>query len=162
MQCCCLVILLDLLQISALDSKPSKKAALDQSVAQAVTSCLTKPFSNAASANDRQALTALAQAWIAYLASMQAKYNADEPFLIDAAARLIELLASASGTKAGAAAADSGCGPGNDLGLGQGEMPHAQAAVLYILRVAVMEQLSETGQVSCHTAETLCLYKTTH
>lgn len=140
---------LDLLQISALDSKPSKKAALEQSTAQAVTSCLTKPFSDAAVANNRQALTALAQAWIAYLASMQAKYNADEPFLIDAAGKLVELLASVGGAKAGAAAADSGCAPGNDLGPGQGEMPHAQAAVLYVLRVAVMEQLSETGQVSC-------------
>lgn len=80
---------------------------------------------------------------------MQAKYSADEPFLIDAAAKLVELLASVGGTKAGAAAADSGCGPGNDLGPEQGEMPHAQAAVLYVLRVAVMEQLSETGQVGC-------------
>lgn len=139
---------LDLLQIAALDSKPSKKAALEQIVAQAVTSCLTKPFSDAASVNNRQALTALAQAWVVYLASMQAKRNADEPFLIDAAAKLVELLASAGGNKAGAAAADSGCGPGNDLGPGQGEVPHAQAAVLYVIRVAVMEQLSESGQVS--------------
>ena len=142
---------LDLLQIAALDSKPSKKAALEQIVAQAIASCLTKPFSDAASVNNRQALTALAQAWIVYLASMQAKRNADEPFLIDAAAKLVELLASAAANKAGAAAPDSGCGPGNDLGPGQGEMPHAQAAVLYILRVAVMEQLSETGQVRCCT-----------
>lgn len=144
---------LGLLQIAALDSKPSKKAALEQVVAQAVTSCLTKPFSDAASVNNRQALTALAQAWIVYLASMQSKRLADEPFLIDAAAKLVELLASAGGIKAGA---DSGCGPGNDLGPGQGEMPHAQAAVLYVLRVAVMEQLSETGQVSCHTARRHC------
>lgn len=137
-----------LLQISGLDSKPSKKAALEQTIDQAVTSCLIKPFSDAASANNRQALTALAQAWIVYLGSMQAKHNADEEFLIKAAAKLIELLAAANGSKAGAAAPDSGCGPGNDLGPGQGEMPHAQAAVLYVLRVAVMEQLSETGQVS--------------
>ena len=136
-----------MVQISGLESKPSKKAALEQTIEQAVTTCLTKPFSDAASANNRQALTALAQAWIAYLGSMQAKHSADEDFLIKAAAKLIELLASASGSKAGAAAPDSGCGPGNDLGPGQGEMPHAQAAVLYVLRVAVVEQLSETGQV---------------
>lgn len=144
---------LDLLQIAALDSKPSKKAALEQTVAQAITSCLTKPFSDAASVNNRHVLTALAQAWVVYLASMQAKRNADEPFLIDAAAKLVELLASAGGHKAGTAATDSGCGPGNDLGPGQGEMPHAQAAVLYVIRVAVMEQLSESGQVSWHVQQ---------
>lgn len=137
-----------MLQISGLESKPSKKAALEQTIEQAVTTCLTKPFTDAASAHNRQALTALAQAWIAYLGSMQAKHSADEDFLIKAAAKLIELLASTSGSKAGAAAPDSGCALGNDLGPGQGEMPHAQAAVLYVLRVAVMEQLSETGQVS--------------
>ncbi|KAA6419849.1 MAG: hypothetical protein FRX49_10212, partial [Trebouxia sp. A1-2] len=78
---------------------------------------------------------------------MQAKYSADEPFLIDTAAKLIELLASLGSTRAsGVAVSDSGSAPGNDLGPGQGEMPHAQAAVLYVIRVGVMEQLSETGQ----------------
>lgn len=146
---CCSVLHAFLLQVSGLESKPSKKAALDQTISQAVSTCLTKPFTDAASANNRQALTALAQAWIAYLASMQAKYNADEPFLIDSAAKLIELLASVGNSKVAAAAADSGSAPGNDLGPGEGELPHAQAAVLYVIRVAVMEQLSETGQVSC-------------
>ena len=116
-------------------------------IAQAYTTCLTQPLAAAALANNRQALTALAQACIAYLASMQAKYSADEPFLINAAAQLIELLASL-GNRAGSAAPDSGSAPGNDLGPGQGEMPHAQAAVLYVIRVAVMEQLTETGQVN--------------
>ena len=137
----------DVLQISGLDSKPSKKAALEQIITQVVTSCLTKPFTDAASASNRQALTALAQAWIAYLASMQSKYAADEPFLINAAAKMIELLASLGGGKGIVASADSGSAPGNDLGPGQGETPHAQATVLYVIRVAVMEQLSETGQV---------------
>ena len=62
-----------MLQIAGLDSKPSKKAALEQMVSQAVSSCLTKPLAEAAAANNRQALTALAQAWIAYLASMQSQ-----------------------------------------------------------------------------------------
>ena len=140
--------MLGLLQISGLESKPSKKATLEQTIAQAVTTCLDKTFTDAASANNRQALTASAQAWIAYLASMQAKYSADEPMLINAAAKLIELLASVESSKGSAVAADSGSAPGNDLGPGEGEMPHAQAAVLYVIRVAVMEQLSETGQVS--------------
>ncbi|KAL3149121.1 hypothetical protein ABBQ32_001960 [Trebouxia sp. C0010 RCD-2024] len=130
-------------EVAAASKAPSAKEA---TIEQAVTTCLTKPFTDAASAHNRQALTALAQAWIAYLGSMQAKHSADEDFLIKAAAKLIELLASTSGSKAGAAAPDSGCALGNDLGPGQGEMPHAQAAVLYVLRVAVMEQLSETGQ----------------
>lgn len=146
----------DVLQISGLDSKPSKKAALEQTITQAVTSCLTKPFTDAACANNRQALTALAQAWIVYLASMQTKYAADEPFLINAAAKMIELLASVSGGKGTAAAADSGSAPGNDLGPGRGEMPHPQATVLYVIRVAVMEQLSETGQVRWHSILCLC------
>ncbi|KAL0055345.1 hypothetical protein WJX82_010851 [Trebouxia sp. C0006] len=133
--------------IAGLDSKPSKKAALEQIVSQAVSTCLTKPLAEAAAANNRQALTALAQAWIAYLASMQAKYSADEPFLINTAAKLVELLASLGSSRAsGVAVSDSGSAPGNDLGPGQGEMPHAQAAVLYVIRVGVMEQLSETGQ----------------
>ena len=136
------------LQVAGLDSKPSKKAALEQMVSQAVSTCLTKPLAEAAAANNRQALTALAQAWIAYLASMQAKYGADEPFLINTAAKLVELLASLGSSRAsGVAVSDSGSAPGNDLGPGQGEMPHAQAAVLYVIRVGVMEQLSETGQV---------------
>lgn len=35
-----------------------------------------------------------------------------------------------------------------DLGAGiaGGELPHAQACVLYVLRTGVVEQLSETGQ----------------
>ncbi len=137
-----------MLQLAGLESKPSKKAALEQMVSQAVSTCLTKPLAEAAAANNRQALTALAQAWIAYLASMQAKYSADEPFLINTAAKLIELLASLGSSRAsGVAVSDSGSAPGNDLGPGQGEMPHAQAAVLYVIRVGVMEQLSETGQV---------------
>lgn len=139
-----------MLQLTGLDSKPSKKAALEQMVSQAVNTCLIRPLAEAAVANNRQAQTALAQAWIAYLASMQAKYNADEPFLISTAAKLIELLASLGSSKtSGGAAPDSGSAPGNDLGLSQGEMPHAQAAVLYVIRVSVMEQLSETGQVRC-------------
>lgn len=136
------------LQLAGLDSKPSKRTTLEQMVSQAVTTCLTKPLAEAGAANNRQALTALAQAWIAYLASMQAKYEADEPFLISTAAKLIELLASVAGSRVSGAVPDSGSAPGNDLGPGQGEMPHAQAAVLYIIRVAVMEQLSETGQVT--------------
>ncbi len=137
-----------MLQLAGLDSKPSKKAALEHMVSQAVSTCLTKPLAEAAAANNRQSLTALAQAWIAYLASMQAKYSADEPFLINTAAKLIELLASLGSSRAsGVAVSDSGSAPGNDLGPGQGEMPHAQAAVLYVIRVGVMEQLSETGQV---------------
>ncbi len=146
------------MQLSGLDSKPSKKAALEQMISQAVATCLTKPLAEAAATNNRQALTALAQAWIAYLASMQAKYSADEPFLINTAAKLIELLASVGGSKASSAAPDSGSAPGNDLGPGQGEMPHAQAAVLYVIRVGIMEQLSETGQASCRHATLLQSY----
>lgn len=135
-----------LLQLAA-EVKPSKKGALEQIIKQAVDTCLKKPLADAAAANNRHVLTALAQAWIAYLASMQANYQADEQFLINAAATLIELLATVGAWKAIAGIPDSGTAQGNELAESQGELPHAQAAVLYILRVAIIEQLSETGQV---------------
>ena len=150
-----------LLQLAGLESKPSKKAALEQIISQSLATCLTRPLAEAAAANNRQALTALAQAWIAYLASMQAKYGADESFLINTAAKLIELLGSLS-SRAGSAAPDTGSAPGNDLGPGQGEMPHAQATVLYVIRVAVMEQLSETGQVSMQGTFSGCMSHLLH
>ena len=81
---------------------------------------------------------------------MQSHYGADEQFLINTAAMLIELVATASSGKAVAGVMDSGTAPGNELAETEGELPHAQAAVLYIIRVANMDQLSETGQVPRH------------
>ena len=144
------------------ETKPSKKAALEQVLAQAVNTCLKKPLADAAAANNRHMLTGLAQAWIAYLASMQANYKADEQFLVNAAATLIELLAAVSTGKAVAGVADSGTAVGNELAESQGELPHAQAAVLYIIRVAIMDQLSETGQVTPHFTLTYVVVQLSH
>lgn len=70
----------------------------------------------------------------------------EEGVLVDLAVTAIEMLAQAS------APADKASAQGNaDAELGQGlssgEMPAAQASVLYVLRGGVIEQLAENGQV---------------
>ena len=71
---------------------------------------------------------------------MQSEGN--EGMLVDLAIRVIEMLAAVK-PAADRASADGDVG----AGLSCGELPMAQATVLCILRVGVLERLGETGQV---------------
>ena len=68
--------------------------------------------------------------------------DGDEGVLVDLAIKAIEMLAAVK-PAAAAAATDGDSG----AGLSCGELPMAQATVLCILRVGIIERLSETGQV---------------
>jgi hypothetical protein len=74
------------------------------------------------------------------------EHPGDDEVLVELAARALEVLGSFPG--------GGGSGPSEEgepeLGcsLSRGEMPHAQACVLYILRVGVIECLGEAGQVN--------------
>jgi hypothetical protein len=70
----------------------------------------------------------------------------DEAVLVDLAVSAIEMLAQVSGAP-DRAAASSGTDGDLGQGLSSGELPAAQASVLYVLRVGVIEQLGEGGQV---------------
>ena len=62
--------------------------------------------------------------------------------LVDLAIKAIQMLAAVK------PAADRGTSDGDSgAGLSCGELPMAQATVLCILRVGIIERLSETGQV---------------
>ena len=77
-------------------------------------------------------------------AGMQKEEAASETGLVDLAVRALEMLAQV-GASPGAAPEEGE--PELGWGLASGEMPHVQACVLYILRVGVIEQLGEQGQV---------------
>ncbi len=76
----------------------------------------------------------------------------DEGALVDLAVKAVEMLAQLGNTAADRAASASSSGAETDAGqgLGSGEVPAAQAAVLYVLRVGIIEQMGETGQVSTY------------
>ena len=65
----CHKLVLGLRQARALDRKPSRRTALERLQADAVSVCLVAPFVEAAVADRRVALRALAQAWLAYMAA---------------------------------------------------------------------------------------------
>ena len=70
--------------------------------------------------------------------------DGDEGVLVDLAIKAIEMLAAVKpGADRAAMDGDSGAG------LSCGELPMAQATILCILRVGIIERLSETGQVHC-------------
>lgn len=81
---------------------------------------------------------------------LQSEDAADEEAVVGLAARALEMLASVATAATAATAVPAEDGE-PELGsfLAGGEMPHAQACVLYILRVGVIERLGETGQVRC-------------
>lgn len=54
--------------------------------------------------------------------------------------QLLEMLSTLQPREAAGAEADLGAG------IASGELPHAQACVLYVLQTGVVEQLSEAGQ----------------
>ncbi|CAL8466413.1 g5949 [Coccomyxa elongata] len=131
--------------IKALEKKPAKRAALEKLQAEAFTACLVDPFVEAAKTDRRRSLRALSQAWLAYLTHVQKK--GDEGALVDLAVKAIEMLAQLGNAATDrAASASSGAEADAGQGLGSGEVPAAQAAVLYVLRVGVIEQMGETGQ----------------
>jgi len=71
--------------------------------------------------------------------------GSDESSLVRLAVKVIEALAEASN----ACGDRLLLGTEGDVGqgLGSGELPAAQAAILHVLRVGVIEQMGETGQV---------------
>lgn len=70
--------------------------------------------------------------------------NGDEGVLVDLAIKVVEMLAAVSPP-----ALDNKSTGDADVGMGLscGELPMAQATVLCILRVGIIERLGETGQV---------------
>lgn len=71
----------------------------------------------------------------------------DDNVIVNIALKAVEMLASCGGhghapSPAAAAAAEGNLG----AGISGGELPHVQASVLYVLRVGVIEQMSENGQ----------------
>ena len=64
-------------------------ATLDRMMREAVTTCLEQPLVAAEAAGRPAAAVALAQAWLAYLASMQARQvTVDEAKLVDLAVKV--------------------------------------------------------------------------
>lgn len=70
----------------------------------------------------------------------------DEDALVGLAVKAIEALAEVGNACGDRLLLGSEVDAGQ--GLGSGELPAAQAAILYVLRVGVIEQMGETGQVS--------------
>ena len=77
---------------------------------------------------------------------MQKENPSDDEGLVNLAVNALEMLASIGGSVPNGAAAEEG---EPELGrfLSSGEVPHAQACVLYVLRVGIIERLGEAGQV---------------
>ncbi|KAK9838575.1 hypothetical protein WJX81_008486 [Elliptochloris bilobata] len=139
----------------ALERKPSRRTALERLQSDAVSMCLMAPLVEAAMADRRSALRALAQAWLAYMAAEERRAADAEAALVDLAVRAIETLAVVSSAATAAAGGPAGSGAAGgcdaadaDVGaaVSGGEMPAVQAAVLYVLRVGVIERLGESGQ----------------
>ena len=51
--------------------KPARKAALEKLLADSMSTCLERPFVEAALGDRRRSLRAMSQAWISYLANVQ-------------------------------------------------------------------------------------------
>jgi len=72
--------------VKALESrKPGKVPTLQRLLADGAASCLVGPFIAAEAAGKKEAAAALAQAWLAYLAAMQARQAVDERKLVEVA-----------------------------------------------------------------------------
>ncbi|KAL4431040.1 hypothetical protein ABPG75_006296 [Micractinium tetrahymenae] len=131
--------------VRALEKRPKYAAAQDKALADVPTACLTTPFVEAASYSNRASCTALAQAWVTYLAACRG--GMEEQAFVELALRVLEMLGAAC--LAAGSYQEASIVPGEGelgMGTGSGERPHAQACVLYVLRVGVIEQLGESGQ----------------
>ncbi len=72
--------------VKALEAKkPGKVPTLQRMLADGVSTCLAGPLVAAVSAGHKEAAAALAQAWLAYLAALQAMNAIDEAKLVDLA-----------------------------------------------------------------------------
>eukprot|EP00884_Botryococcus_braunii_P001693 jgi/Botrbrau1/11524/Bobra.0393s0003.2 len=126
-------------QAVAAEKRPARKTQLGRLIGDAFNACLRTPFVDAASNDRKRACTTLAQGWLAYIAAQQRGDQGDENVLVDLALQALEMLGNIQ----------KGQGPPDgELGqaISNGELPHAQACILYILRVGVIEQLGEQGQ----------------
>lgn len=79
--------------VRALVRRPKYVAAQEKALADVPTACLTTPFVEAASYSNRASCTALAQAWVAYLAASRA--NMEEQAFVELALRVLEMLGAA-------------------------------------------------------------------
>ena len=51
--------------------KPARKTALEKLLQDSMSTCLERPFIEAAQADKRRSLRAMSQAWISYMATVQ-------------------------------------------------------------------------------------------
>ncbi|KAL4425068.1 hypothetical protein ABPG77_010382 [Micractinium sp. CCAP 211/92] len=131
--------------VRTLEKRPKYAAAQEKALADVSTACLTTPFVEAASYSTRASCTALAQAWVTYLSACRT--GMEEQAFAELALRVLEMLGAAC--LAAGSYQEASIVPGEGelgMGTGSGERPHAQACVLYVLRVGVIEQLGESGQ----------------
>ena len=78
---------------------------------------------------------------------MQSDAPLDDNVVVNLALKAVEMLASCGGHAHAPSAAAAAAAEGNlGAGISGGELPHVQASVLYVLRVGVIEQMSESGQ----------------
>lgn len=133
--------------IAALEGKQKYQQLQERSLSLVADQCLGAPFAEAAGNSDRLACTAIAQAWVFYLAAARFACGADEAAFIQPALKPLEALrvaciAAKSCPEKGPSGHDVELG----MGIGGGERPHAQSCVLYIMRAGAIEQLGESGQ----------------
>ena len=55
--------------------KPARKAALEKLLTDSMSTCLERPFIEAAQADRQHSLRAMSQAWISYLANVQVPFD---------------------------------------------------------------------------------------
>ena len=55
--------------------KLARKAALEKLLTDSMSTCLERPFIEAAQADRRRSLRAMSQAWISYLANVQVPFD---------------------------------------------------------------------------------------
>eukprot|EP00899_Mesostigma_viride_P021582 jgi/Mesvir1/29425/Mv23005-RA.1 len=116
-------------------------AATKKMLEGAVVSSLVVPFCRASSANARNTRVALAMAWVEMFHSIQGMPDVDDAKLAELATHALHML---SPNLSGEPAAEL-FNPTTWKGQ-TGVMAHAQACVLYIVRVGVMERMPESGQ----------------
>ncbi|KAK9865210.1 hypothetical protein WJX84_003181 [Apatococcus fuscideae] len=133
--------------VASVEKRPAKKAALERLLADALKNCLLLPSVESALSERRRATAALAQTWLVYISALQADAPMDDNIIVSIALKAVEMLASCGGHGHAPSAAAAAAAEGNlGAGISGGELPHVQASVLYVLRVGVIEQLSENGQ----------------
>ncbi|GMH38796.1 hypothetical protein BSKO_06694 [Bryopsis sp. KO-2023] len=130
------------------ETRAARRTALEKILSQNVQRCIIRPFVEAAVFNRKDTCAALARSWVAYISSISAQQvPPDENDIVEIALQIVGTLAAASGAYNEAKAKgllEDQIELGS--GLSSGELPVAQAAVLYVLRVGILRRLSETSQ----------------